>query len=494
MENRRLGAVTGALILAALFLSLAVPAVAAPLSARPQIALTFDDAPQASSALLFILEHKNAKATFFVVGKEAENDPVQALALASAGMLIANHSYDHAELGTATAGELRSNLAQAQAAILAQTGVTPRFYRAPYNTWNPAYVEVLPELGLKMSWATINPKDWQGPEPQVLIDRVLTAAVPGGNVQLHDMPDQTCTIEALPGLIDGLRAAGYDLVTLDDLWLSAIEGTVTARSGEALGGVLVTAYDTTGSAVATASTGPDGFYRLARMKPGSYRLGFSRGDYHVSYYGGAANLADAEPIAASADYTIEGAAATLRLIDLIAPVTSLAPTLPADWVNGDVTFGLSAFDAESPTATVTYVRLEPPGVTSECTGPVTVQREGVTDISYWSVDEAGNVEATKTATARIDTSAPDTSDDVDDELWHESTVTVTLAAADAYSGVARTIYRIGEGEPREYTGPFEVAAPGTTVVTYSSTDARRQRRGDQDGHGQDRRRRPGHDR
>ncbi len=66
------------------------------------------------------------------------------------------------------------------------------------------------------------------------------------------------------------------------------------------------------------------------MTPDSYRVGFSRADYHVSYYGGAANLADAEPIAASPDHTIEGANATLKLIDVVAPVTSLAPTLPAD--------------------------------------------------------------------------------------------------------------------------------------------------------------------
>jgi peptidoglycan-N-acetylglucosamine deacetylase len=468
VENRRLGAAIGVLILAALFLSLAVPAVAAPLSARPQIALTFDDAPQASSALLFILEHKNAKATFFVVGIDAENNPVQALALASAGMLIANHSYDHSDFATATAEQIRANVMQAQAAIYAQTGVTPRWYRSPYNTWNPAYTQVLPELGLKLSWATINPKDWAGPPPQTIIDSVLASAAPGGNIQLHDMTDKTCTIEALPGLIDGLRAAGYDLVTLDDLWLSAIEGTVTARSGEALGGVLVTAYDTTGSAVATASTGADGSYRIARMAPGSYRLGFSRADYHVSYYGGATNLGDAEPIAAARDYTIEGAAATLKLIDLVAPVTSLAPTLPTGWVDRDVTFGLSAFDSESPTATVTYVRLDPSGVTSECTGPVTVEREGVTDIGYWSVDEAGNVEATNTATVMIDKTAPETVSDA--AAAYVSSATVSLAATDVLSGVAGTTFQLDGGVETSGTHVF-VDAAGRHSLRFWSTDA-----------------------
>ena len=208
-RSRLLGGIAGVVALAVLQLTIAGYAIAAPLSSRPQIAITFDDAPLAVDPLLETLEQKGATATFFLVGQDAEANPSQAQAIASAGMLIGSHSYDHAHLATATAGAIRANLTLAQEAIEEQTGVTPRWYRSPYLDQNPLYDTVLPELGLTASWPTINPKDWSGPTPQRIIDLVLDQAAPGGVVILHDMDNRTNTIEALPGL--DRRAAGSRL-------------------------------------------------------------------------------------------------------------------------------------------------------------------------------------------------------------------------------------------------------------------------------------------
>ncbi len=306
------GAVTGAIALAALQLALASYAVASPLSMRPQIAITFDDAPLAVTPLLDTLEQKGAVATFFLVGQDAEANPSQAQAIASAGMLIGSHSYDHAHLATATAEQIRANLTLAQSAIKEQTGVTPRWYRSPYLDQNPLYDVVLPELGLTASWPTINPKDWSGPTPQQIIDLVLAQAAPGGIVILHDMDNRTNTIEALPGLIDGLRAAGYDLVTLDDIGRGAIEGTVSLSTSPNTSGAVVTAYDAAGTPIATGSVEQDGSYRLARLAPGSYKVGVAAADHVPGYYGGTGGLASAQSITVEADHTTAEVDVTLE--------------------------------------------------------------------------------------------------------------------------------------------------------------------------------------
>lgn len=451
-------------LLAALHLLLASVSLAAPLKATPQMALGFDDAPTTATPLvLSALQTKGVKATFFVVGEEAEAYPAQARQIAAAGMLIGNHSYDHPHFATATADFIYQNLSHAQSAIASATGVTPHWYRSPFLDWNDAYNTVLPELGLKASWPTINPKDWAGTPSQDIINLVVAQAAPGGVVELHDMVDQTNTIDALPGLIHGLHAAGYDLVTLDDIGLCAIEGHVSDIGGPILGAT-VTAYDSHGNVVKTASTDATGWYRLARMSAGTYRVGFVSAGHGPAYYSGASDLAHAQGIAASADYTMEGADATLTVADTTPPVTTIS-AVPSVWVNHDVAFSLTASDSGSPSGIARFYGLNAPAVTAYAT-TVTVSAQGTTTISYRSIDTAGNAEATKTATVRIDKTAPLTTDD------HVSTytanATVHLAASDPLSGVAVTRWTL-DGAP--HTGlVVSTTAAGAHTLRYASTD------------------------
>ncbi len=71
----------------------------------------------------------------------------------------------------------------------------------------------------------------------------------------------------------------------------------------------------------------------------------------------------------------------------------------------------------------------------------------------------------------IGNEAPVTSARVTPSAWTSGTVAVALAATDASPGVAATYYRVGDGAPRSYRGPFEVAEEGRTHVGYWSIDA-----------------------
>ncbi|MDY0088634.1 MAG: polysaccharide deacetylase family protein [Coriobacteriia bacterium] len=67
-------------------------------TSHPHIALTFDDAPEDVRSPLDILVDKGAKASFFLIGQSAEQKPDEAMAIALAGMLVWNRSYDHGRL------------------------------------------------------------------------------------------------------------------------------------------------------------------------------------------------------------------------------------------------------------------------------------------------------------------------------------------------------------------------------------------------------------
>jgi len=89
-------------------------------------------------------------------------------------------------------------------------------------------------------------------------------------------------------------------------------------------------------------------------------------------------------------------------------------------------------------------------------------------------DVAGNWSGVMSATIGLDETAPGTEISLSGTLggnnWYISTVTVTLKANDATSGVDETKYKIDGGAWNNYSSPFEITADGTHTVEYYSKD------------------------
>jgi photosystem II stability/assembly factor-like uncharacterized protein/putative cell wall-binding protein len=123
-----------------------------------------------------------------------------------------------------------------------------------------------------------------------------------------------------------------------------------------------------------------------------------------------------------------------------APSTSIS-ALPSGWVNHDVAFTLTAVDAD-PGVAGTWYRLTPPGTVTESTQG-TVTSEGMSTIDFWSADTSGNVEATKSASVRIDKTPPVSTSDA--TSTYDGIAYVHLSVSDAYSGVASTRWVLDGG-------------------------------------------------
>jgi peptidoglycan/xylan/chitin deacetylase (PgdA/CDA1 family) len=91
-----------------------------------------------------------------------------------------------------------------------------------------------------VTWDVI-PRDWKDPPSDVIVSRVLDSVQPGSIILLHDGDntnqgtDRSATLSALPGIIEGLRARGYDIVRLDQLlsiqpYLPTCDGLQTVNS------------------------------------------------------------------------------------------------------------------------------------------------------------------------------------------------------------------------------------------------------------------------
>ena len=163
--------------------------------------------------------------------------------------------------------------------------------------------------------------------------------------------------------------------------------------------------------------------------------------------------------------TVEAERSATVRIDTLAPLTT--DDAPAGWTKGPVTVHLSATDNGGSGVAGTQYKLDAGGWTTGA--QVTIPTDGVHTLAYRSTDIVGTVEAERSATVRIDTLAPLTTDDAP-AGWTKGPVTVHLSATDnGGSGVAATQYKLDAGG---WTTGAQVTIPtdGVHTLAYRSTD------------------------
>jgi peptidoglycan-N-acetylglucosamine deacetylase len=197
---------------------------------RPRVALTFDaehpDRPGASTGtvdrILATLRAAEASATFFVQGRWSQAEPTSARRIADDGHLIGNHSHYHSRMTLLSDRGIRTDVEEADAAVSEATGGPTRpWFRCPFGDGHddPRVLGVLHDLGYRnVHWHVVL-EDW---EPWQAAEDIGREAIDGAGrhgdgavILLHTWPDKTA--DALPMIVDGLRAAGSDLVRLDAL-------------------------------------------------------------------------------------------------------------------------------------------------------------------------------------------------------------------------------------------------------------------------------------
>jgi peptidoglycan-N-acetylglucosamine deacetylase len=181
------------------------------------VALTFDDGPDPidTPKLLDLLHEKNVKATFFVVGKRADQYPEIVRRAWEEGHLVANHTWSHYSLFCfLMPRRLRSEIERGTESIRRSCGFQTRYFRSPVGLRHPLLAPYLQDAGLEyVSW-TIRTRDTLTTDSGVIAQRILNKAASGDIILLHDhLPrGAQAMLEALPGVIDELRNRGFKFV------------------------------------------------------------------------------------------------------------------------------------------------------------------------------------------------------------------------------------------------------------------------------------------
>lgn len=184
------------------------------------VSLTFDAAwgNEDTEELISILAKYNIKATFFVVGEWVDKYPESVKALHDAGHEVMNHSDDHAHFSKLSAGQITSNVNACNEKIEKVTGVRPTLFRAPYGEYDDHVVSALTAMGMYTIQWDVDSLDWKDLSASEISSRVLKGVSPGSIVLFHNAAKNTP--EALPVIIEGLLAEGYEIIPVSQLLLA----------------------------------------------------------------------------------------------------------------------------------------------------------------------------------------------------------------------------------------------------------------------------------
>ncbi len=187
-----------------------------PASGR-RIALTFDDGPDDLTPMyLDTLDDLGVPATFFVLGENAERHPETVREYIRRGHQIASHGFDHRRFTGLSRGELLAQCARTEVAIGGQVSGRP-WVRPPHGSIDATTIVSLLAARYTVALWSVDSRDYLDRDVASLAATCAPANIGNGDVLLfHE--GQHWTLNALPRIVSALHGAGYELVTMHDLF------------------------------------------------------------------------------------------------------------------------------------------------------------------------------------------------------------------------------------------------------------------------------------
>ena len=212
------------------------------------VALTFDDGPDPrwTPQVLAILAREHVPATFFDVGSRIASHPELVRRELAGGHEVGSHTFTHAALSSIAGWRENLELSMTQLAMAGATGHTSVLLRPPYSSSADAVtardLRTMSQAihdGYLVVLADRDSEDWARPGWLRIVANSLPTADNGAIVMFHDGGgNRAQTVQALPRLIDELKARGYHFTTVTGgLGLPAGSGQEKVSRAEHLQGV-----------------------------------------------------------------------------------------------------------------------------------------------------------------------------------------------------------------------------------------------------------------
>jgi len=186
------------------------------------LALTFDDGPtvEATDEVLAILSAENVKATFFVTGKELEQNMAEGKKIVAAGHQLGNHSYSHERMLLVTPSFVEQEIERTDKLIREAGYQGEIYFRPPYGKKLFTLPYYLAKTGRKSITWDIDPDSYPeiATDSDKIVEYVLSRARSGSIIILHVMyKSRSESLKAVKKIVAGLKAQGYSFKTVSEL-------------------------------------------------------------------------------------------------------------------------------------------------------------------------------------------------------------------------------------------------------------------------------------
>ncbi len=184
------------------------------------VALTFDDGPHAEMTprVLDLLKKNDVKATFFLIGRNAEQSPELVRRMVDEGHIVANHTFSHQGVfPLSSAATVADELRRCNDTLYNIIGRRPKLFRPPFGVTNPIIGGVVNDMKFRtIGWSIRSLDTVESRSRTSVCRKVLNSLRPGAVILLHDRCANSP--ELLEMLISGIRNKGYRVVPITEMF------------------------------------------------------------------------------------------------------------------------------------------------------------------------------------------------------------------------------------------------------------------------------------
>ncbi|MFD6423762.1 polysaccharide deacetylase family protein [Streptomyces sp. NPDC060198] len=176
--------------------------------------ITIDDGPDPvwTPKVLQLLKENGVKATFCMVGTQAEAYPDLVKAVVADGHRLCDHTVSHdTTMDKKSEAYQRQQILDAERMITeASGGVRPMYYRAPGGAFTPYSRQLAASRGMRPLGWNVDTKDFEHPGVETIVATVKSEIADGPTVLFHDAGgDRAQTLDALREVLPWLKEQGY---------------------------------------------------------------------------------------------------------------------------------------------------------------------------------------------------------------------------------------------------------------------------------------------
>ena len=179
--------------------------------------ISFDAAwgNEQTSTLLDILDEHKVKTTFFLVGDWVEKYPDSVKEISKRGHDVGNHSDTHAHMTQISKTEQLNEIKNCNEKIEKLINKPVTLFRPPYGEYDNSVVETCNNAKMYCTQWNIDSLDWKDPSTDEMVQRIEQKLCPGSIILLHNGAKNTP--EALPLIIESIKAQGYKIVPISQI-------------------------------------------------------------------------------------------------------------------------------------------------------------------------------------------------------------------------------------------------------------------------------------